>query len=639
MILILGGTTEGRIAVRTLEEAGKPFYYSTKGDEQAVPLHNGIRLQGAMDENGLESFCRQHGISLLIDAAHPFAEQLHRTVSGVAAKLHIPAIRYERIFPDLNKDYIIWCNSYQDAIHKIKKEEIHTLLALTGVQSIGKLKTLWQKSCHCYFRILDRESSRKLARQQEFPEESLYYYHAKEDERLLMHRLRPDAILIKESGVSGGFPEKVEAAHESGIRIFAIKRPRIPGNFIPVNGEHGLRRMVEKYLPAFYPLHSGLTTGTCATAAAVAAVWGMYNTARQPRPEEFPVVLPDGETISVPVEKIEKLPHSNPVNGIRMLEAAACVIKDAGDDPDITDGMQIWANAAVTSRDTTAMSVTDNPNGKDMPLTGDYNVIIAGGKGVGTVTMPGLGLEPGAPAINATPRKMIEENVKMYLEQLHIPRHPAAYTITISVPGGEEIAKRTFNPRLGVEGGISIIGTSGIVKPFSTEAFVSSIRKSMEVARATGSPRIVISSGAKSERYIKAYYPELPAQAFVHYGNFIGETLKIAGQLGLPHVTLGVMIGKAVKLAEGNLDTHSKKVTMNKEFIRKVARQAGCGEDVTTAIRQMNLARELWNIIPAEKTEAFSRLLIEHCRQCCASLLPNGELTILLISEDGKIYV
>ena len=123
------------------------------------------------------------------------------------------------------------------------------------------------------------------------------------------------------------------------------------------------------------------------------------------------------------------------------------------------------------------------------------------------------------------------------------------------------------------------------------------------------------------------------------YGIFIGETLKIADKLKLPRVTLGVMIGKAVKLAEGHLDTHSKKVTMNKEFIQDIAHRTGCNEDVLTAIRNMNLARELWDIIPAEKLETFSKLLTEHCKQCCAPLLPDGELTILLISEDGKIYV
>lgn len=631
MILILGGTTEGRIAVRTLEEAGKPFYYSTKGDEQEVPLHNGIRLQGAMDTIDLEAFCRKNHIRLLIDAAHPFAEQLHRTVEEVAGKLDIPVIRYDRIFPERNEKDIIWCDNYEDAIQNIKKEGVFTLLALTGVQSICKLKTLWQESICCYFRILDRESSRKLAKQQGYPEEHLYYYHAGEDERLLMRQLHPEAVLIKESGVSGGFIEKVEAARELGIQIFALRRPAMPETFLPVNGEHGLRRMVEKLLPDFYPLHSGLTTGTCATAAAVAATWDLFNISQKPRPTEFPVVLPCGETIMVPVEKQERLPHTSFMNDDWMMETEAYVIKDAGDDPDITDGMQIRANVAVPFK-------MDDSSPKDTVNESDYNIIVCGGEGVGIVTMPGLGLEVGTSAINSTPRKMIEDNVKRCLKQQHILNEPNPFVVTISVPGGEEIAKRTFNPRLGVEGGISIIGTSGIVKPFSSEAFVNSIRKSMEVARATNSPRFVISSGAKSERFIKAYYPDLPGQAFVHYGNFIGDTLKIAAELELPRVTLGVMIGKAVKLAEGSLDTHSKKTVMNKSFIQEIARQSGCKEETIISIEQMNLARELWDIIPTDRLENFSKLLIENCHRYCDPLLPNGELTILLITEDGKIY-
>lgn len=632
MILILGGTTEGRIAVQTLEEAGKPFYYSTKGNEQDIPLHNGIRLQGSMDNISLENFCRKKNISLLIDAAHPFAEELHRNVSEVSDKLHIPAIRYERTYPDRQDDYITWCDNYEDVICRIRRKEIYILLALTGVQSIGKLKALWQESCRCYFRILNRDSSRELANRQNFPEEYLCYYHAGEDERQLMSRLHPEAILLKESGISGGFPEKVEAARELGIHVFAIKRPPLPDNFLTVNGEYSLRRMVEKYMPEFYPLRSGLTTGTCAAAAAVAAVWDLFNTSGQPRPKEFPIVLPNGEKIDVPVGNLEKYPHTSFLNDDWMMETEAYVIKDAGDDPDITNGMQIRANVAIPFK-------MDDSDEEDKVYGDDYNIIIAGGEGIGIVTLSGLGLELGTSAINPTPRKMIENNVKLCLERLHIPKHLNPFLVTISVPGGEEIAKRTFNPRLGIEGGISIIGTSGIVKPFSSEAFVGSIRKSMEVARATGSPRIVISSGAKSEKHIKAYYSGLPTQSFVHYGNFIGETLRIADELKLPHVTLGVMMGKAVKLAEGNLDTHSKKVTMNKDFIQDIARRSGCKEDVLAAIRQMNLARELWDIIPTEKTEAFSKLLIEHCRQCCAPLLPNGELTILLISESGKIYV
>lgn len=592
-------------------------------------MHHGIRLQGAMDELDLEHCCQEHNIQLLVDAAHPFAIQLHQTVEKVAHTLNLLVIRFERIYPPRDEEHITWCDDFEDAIRQIRKEDIFTLLALTGVQSIAKLKPLWQESACCYFRILNRESSRRLAKREGFPEKYLHYYHAGEDERILLQQLHPEAILIKESGLSGGFNEKVEAALQEGIRIFAIRRPPMPGSFMIVNGEHGLRRMIEKHFPDFYPLRSGLTTGTCAAAAAVAATWDIFNVQRQPRPAEFPVILPNGETIYVPVEEQELYPHPSCVNDDWMLEADATVIKDAGDDPDVTNGMQIKANVAVPFR-------FDDPTPAELGAD-DYTVIVCGGEGVGIVTLSGLGLEVGGPAINITPRKMIENNVKACLQRLGISKQPNPFAVTISVPGGEEIARRTFNPRLGIEGGISIIGTSGIVKPFSSEAFVDSIRKSMEVGRATGSPRIVLNSGAKSEKYVRGYYPELPAQAFIHYGNFIGDTIKIAADLEIKAVTLGIMIGKAVKLAEGNLDTHSKQVTMNKDFLREVALSAGCGGETLAVIEKITLARELWTLLSAKDLQAFCSRLLGLCHQYCDPLLPEGELTILLISEEGKI--
>lgn len=122
MILILGGTTEGRIAARTLEESGKPFYYSTKGDEQEVTMHHGIRLQGAMDELDLEHCCREHNIQLLVDAAHPFAIQLHQTVEKVAHTLNLLVIRFERIYPPRDEEHIIWCDDFEDAIRQSGKK-------------------------------------------------------------------------------------------------------------------------------------------------------------------------------------------------------------------------------------------------------------------------------------------------------------------------------------------------------------------------------------------------------------------------------------------------------------------------------------------------------------------------------------
>lgn len=206
--------------------------------------------------------------------------------------------------------------------------------------------------------------------------------------------------------------------------------------------------------------------------------------------------------------------------------------------------------------------------------------------------------------------------------------------ITISVPEGAEIARRTFNPRLGIEGGISIIGVSGIVKPFSEEAFIDSIRKCMTVAQASGTERVVINSGGKSERFVKALYPNLPQQAFVEYGNYIGETLKIANELDIKNVTLGVMLGKAVKLAQGHLDTHSRKATMDKDFIKKMLQKTGC--DIN--INDITLARELWEKLPPNKLQPFASNIIRHCAEYCDPLLPNGELTILLIDDEGHIY-
>ena len=150
----------------------------------------------------------------------------------------------------------------------------------------------------------------------------------------------------------------------------------------------------------------------------------------------------------------------------------------------------------------------------------------------------------------------------------------------------------------------------------------------MEVALASGTNRVVINSGGKSERFVKALYPDLPQQAFVEYGNYIGETLKIANEIGIKSVTLGVMLGKAVKLAAGNLDTHSRKTVMDKTFIQQMLQEI----DINIDISNMTLARELWERIP------FAQTVIQHCYEHCAPLLPNGELTILLIDNEGKIY-
>ena len=565
MILVFGGTTEGRKTVEVLEEAGSPYFYSTKTGEQELSLHNGLRIEGAMNAETMYSFCKEHQIRLIIDAAHPFASQLHETIANVASEYDIPVIRYERIYPPRDVD-ITWIDDYAEV-----PTDIHTLLATTGVQSISKLKYLEEKGIKVIYRILNRESSILLAHQQGATDDQLCFYP---------QTVEADAVLMKESGVSGGFVEKIAEAREKGMRIIALKRPKLSFEN-SVNGPYGLRRAVEKLLPEFFPLHSGLTTGTCATAAACAATMKLT---KGETLAEVPVLLPNGETIPVAVG------CSN--------DYAYC-IKEAGDDPDVTDGIEVRAYVEPSN-----------------------HFEIVGGEGVGRFTLPGFDYPPGEAAINKGPREMMRKNIQENVR------------IIISVPDGAEIAKKTFNPRLGIEGGISIIGVSGIVKPFSEEAFIDSIHKCMEVAKASGAERVVINSGAKSERFVRTMYPELPRQAFVEYGNYIGETLKIANELGIKHVTLGVMLGKAVKLAAGHLDTHSRKTTMDIRFIQQMLQESG----ITIDISNITLARELWDIIPSNQLNDFAQTVIRHCATYCNPILPEGSLTILLIDENGKIY-
>ncbi|WP_455640625.1 cobalt-precorrin-5B (C(1))-methyltransferase CbiD [Parabacteroides sp.] len=604
MILILGGTTEGRAAVRIADEGSAPYYYSTKGTLQEIDCAHGIRLTGGMDAAKMEACCREKGIRLLIDAAHPFASALHQTVADVSSALQIPVIRYERQYPPHDPE-LVWCDDYTDAIRKLEEQGVRHLLALTGVNTIAPLRPWWEKH-PSWFRILEREESLTFATRQGFPADRLLFYHDEDDAGELMDQLKPDAIITKESGQSGYFNEKVAAARKRHIPVFVVKRPPLPETFYKVYGEDGLRKQIERLLPDFFPLHHGYTTGACATAAAKAALVALLTRKEQ---TESSITLPSGEVITLPVAETTWTDKT----------ATCTVVKDAGDDPDVTNGSRIVATVAI-------------PTGSD-----SSGIRFIAGPGVGTVTLPGLGLEVGGPAINATPRKMITNELAAVLKRFE-QKGPAALTVTISVPGGEELAKRTFNPKLGIVGGISIIGTSGIVRPFSTDAFIASIRKEAEVAKAIGCTTLIINSGAKSERYLKTRFPELSPQAFVHYGNFIGETLKIAATLGFSQVVMGIMLGKAVKLAEGFLDTHSKKVVMNKEFLKELAREAGCTETSIHSIETITLARELWQLIPSWEQAAFFHLLLKKCNQHCALLLPQGKLSILLITEEGNIW-
>lgn len=601
MILVFGGTTEGRVAVKVLEEAAKPFYYSTKGNLQKLDLVHGIAISGAMDSKELVEFINNHGVSLIINAAHPFAIQLHANINNAAKQTNTEVVRLDRIYPKITQD-VIKASDYIEANKQLAQWKGKRVLFLTGVQTIPKFKTFWSEESKSFFRILNREESFQLAQQFGFPKERLVYYEKAGQESKLLKQITPDLVVTKESGISGGLMDKIEASQKVGIPLLMITRPKLPESWTFVDGPNGLRRAIEFFEPEFFELHTGLTTGSHATAATKAALYALLGTQKK----QVSITLPNGEHIMVAIDHIEKNENS----------ATASLFKKSGDDPDVTNGKEIGVKVSFCEGN---------------------EVKIIGGKGVGTVTLPGLGLPIGGPAINIGPQQMIRTAIQEVFDDFELA--PKGVCVEIFIPEGETLAKLTFNPKLGVVGGISIIGTSGIIRPFSSEAFIASIRKELQVAKALGSTHAVINSGAKSQRVIQSLFPQLQEHSFVHYGNFIGETLQICSELGFKQVSMGIMIGKAVKLAEGFLDTHSKKVTMNKSFIRSLAQEAGCSSEKLTQIETITMARELWKVFKDDNDQAFFSCLLKHCFSNCRKAYPKGIFELFLINEKNEIAV
>lgn len=599
MILVFGGTTEGRIVASVLNKAGKKFFYSTKRDIPCDDLENVVHLHGAMDIESMHCFCKENGVKLIIDAAHPFAEMLHDTITMVSESLHLPVLRYEPKFHK-REDDMLWFNSFDEALVYLEKKKVNRLLAFTGVNTIEKLRPFWEKK-ECWVRIINSDVSREDARKTGFPEDKLIYFSAEVgDEMALLNRIKPDCILTKESGVAGYFERKVEAARLYGVEIIVIKRPHLSDNFELVETEEELEKKIRDLHPSFLALRSGFTSGACATAATKAALRALIT---QIGHNKSDIVLPSGRRVSFPIETLE----------FNKDWAIATVRKNVGDYPDLSSEALIGVKVSFNE-------------------TGDIRFIK--GEGVGTVSIPGLDIPVGEPAINPVPRMMMKEVVK---ELTYIYEVQKGVDISVFVPGGEELAKSTLDSKLGIMGGISINGTSCIVTPFSKAAYVSSLEKEIEVAKSNGCKHIIINSGAKSEKYLRDRYPSLPDYQFVHFGNFIGETLKKIKKEKIENVSLGIMLGKAVKLSEGHLDTHSMNVILNKEHLCSLARECGYDESYCDKINNFTMARELTKIFPFTQGEPFYRLLADKCMEVCETVSKDCSFELLLIDKDGNI--
>jgi cobalt-precorrin-5B (C1)-methyltransferase len=305
-------------------------------------------------------------------------------------------------------------------------------------------------------------------------------------------------------------------------------------------------------------LRTGWTTGTCSAAAAKAATTALLTGWPQQAVE---VLLPDGRRIGFPVERCEL--HDS--------VAEAAVVKDAGDDPDVTHGAHLTAT----------VSWRDQPG-----------LALEGGSGVGTVTKPGLGLEVGGPAINPVPRQMITSSIGEIVDLDQRGVH-----CVISVPGGELMARKTTNGRLGIIGGISILGTTGIVRPFSTASWRASVVQAIAVMAAQGEQTLVLSTGGRTERAAIRLLPELPEVCFVEVGDFTGAAVREAVDRGLRTVVFVGMAGKLAKLAAGILMTHYTRSKVDTDLLARITADTGADEASVAAVAEANTARhayELW---------------------------------------------
>lgn len=353
-------------------------------------------------------------------------------------------------------------------------------------------------------------------------------------------------------------------------------------------------------------LRTGYTTGSSATAATK----GALSTLITGEPVEgVTVSLPKGGTITLKIAWTKRAENNDS-------RVTCAVIKDGGDDPDATHGSEICS------------TVSFNKNN-----AGQIN--IEGGEGVGRVTKPGLGLEIGKAAINPTPKKMVEEAVQQVAaEQLK----SQGVDVVISVPNGEAIAKKTDNPRLGIVGGISILGTTGLVLPYSTASFAASIRQGLDVAMAMDANTVVLTTGGRSEDFAKALF-KLPDHCFIQIGDFAGYSIKqCTNKNKISRVIIAGFIGKLTKMAMGIKQTHVAGSHVDMEFMAKLASECEAPQSVIQEISNANTARHVSEIIKKNNVVNYYNLV---CKRVYEQMHQHAkghlDIQVVMFEFDGTV--
>lgn len=347
------------------------------------------------------------------------------------------------------------------------------------------------------------------------------------------------------------------------------------------------------------PLRTGLTTGVCATAAALAAARLALGRAAA---ETVAVTLPRGGEVTLPLQDARAIPGG----------AEAGVIKDAGDDPDATHAARVWVRVEPVPEPET---------------------IFQAGAGVGTVTRPGLPVPEGEPAINPVPRRMIAEHLEEVAAEVG---HGGGFRVTVGVDDGERIAQRTMNPRLGIVGGISILGTTGIVRPFSCAAFIASIHQGIDVARSNGLERVACCTGGTSEAMARERYG-LDDMGLVEMGDLFGAVLKYLGKHPIPAVVLASGFGKLTKFAAGHLDTHSRKCAIDLDALAEEARDLGADEGLAARVAAANTSLEALGLCQEVGLPLAERICTRAWSRARSYLADSTVLEVCAVDREGRL--
>jgi cobalt-precorrin-5B (C1)-methyltransferase len=353
------------------------------------------------------------------------------------------------------------------------------------------------------------------------------------------------------------------------------------------------------------PLRTGYTTGACAAAAAKGAAQML---ARQEPGIEVTIELPGGACATF---------HLHGQTFTR--DSATCfVVKDAGDDPDVTNGAEVHALVELVPFDSAQGTISIN-----------------GGEGIGRVTKPGLAVPPGEWAINPVPRQMIEEAVRPVFSSL-IPQ-PSTLHIVISIPDGEERAKKTLNARLGIIGGLSILGTTGIVRPISAKAWTDTIDAALDVARACDCETVVLSTGRSSEMAAQQHLPDLPEEACIMMGDHVAYALRACSKRGFMKPVIACQFAKLLKIACGYENTHAAASELDLAVLRGWAEAAHVTHEILAIISHANTAREIAVATGFDKT--LMELVSGRARVAAAMHAPGILVRSLLCGYDGTVVL